>query len=185
MSDSKTCKKCQQQIDQLAQVCPHCKMPQSFWSHIKIILPFILAFGFLIVTVDVVSNWYYQKQDPLSQPCQQTTTETFSIETKQHALQIKSSEVSFIEGEQRNQIVVLGLLENSSEKTWKSLSFEVRFFDENDVMIDAFSSIEYYLAVTPNSESSFRLIELAAKPLGSYHHHQVKITDASVVSDSY
>ena len=35
MSDTKFCKRCLQETNQVAQICPHCKMPMSFAAHFK------------------------------------------------------------------------------------------------------------------------------------------------------
>ena len=185
MSDTKFCKKCQQEINQAAQICPHCKMPQSFVGHLKLYVPFVIAFGFIILLINVVTNWYGQTDKPKQQDCSQANTPVAQFSAQQNELLIQSSEFSFVELENSNQVAVMGLIANNSDTTWGSVKFEVRFFDADGNMIDAFNSMEYELAIQANTESSFRLIELAAKDIESYATHQIRITDAHVVSEYY
>ena len=43
----------------------------------------------------------------------------------------------------------------------------------------------YDMAIHPGTEASFRLVDIAAKPMESNISHQVKIQDAHVVSEYY
>ena len=169
MADTKPCKTCAEEIRAAAKVCPHCRQGQSiFYSR----SPLVAAplYGLLFIVIIGILMPDRTLMDP---------GEKFS----DHADEIVVRDSSFEFDDCTNckgslQLTTVGMLDNTGEHAWKTLHFEVQYYDEAGEMIDAISSKEYSMVLPAAGETAFRVKAAAAKPRDQYASHRVIVKHA-------
>lgn len=173
MSDTKPCKTCAEQIQAAAKVCPHCRQGQSIlYRRSRLAAALLYGLMFFVILSALMPDW-----------------DTFPAgeDFRDHSGEIVVRDSSFEFGDCGTcngalQITTVGMLDNTGERTWKELQFEVQYYDEAGELIDAISSREYSMVLPAGGETAFRVKAAAAKPREQYASHRVIVKHAEDVN---
>ncbi|HSC69057.1 MAG TPA: hypothetical protein VLC79_15295 [Cellvibrio sp.] len=177
MTTDAVCKNCCSSINREAKICPFCLTPQSVTASLKRFLPALMVFVVIFIALKFLSG-----------PGRPDFKPPVPFSAHKNELLIESSELSFSEcGECKSTFntVTIGMIKNNTPYGWEDFKLEVRFYNAEGKLIDSVSETSYGLAVQPNSEVSFRVMERAAKATAEYVTHKVIINDAQQISDYY
>lgn len=168
MEDMKECPVCCEQINFKAKKCPRCQAWQSKWrfdqsnlKHQFVFITFLLIlFGSLYAAFieDILSPGDFADSKSL-----------INISNTSFNYSIKDCGAS---------ISVIGTINSDSDKTWKDVYFEVRFFNKKNELIDSISENKYDLIILPKDKTTFKISGAADKQQSSYDHHKVIIKTA-------
>jgi hypothetical protein len=169
MTETKTCKACAEDIRSAAKVCPHCRQSQwlLFSRSPLIAIPLSVLLFFGILTLMTPNRAVFKP----------------GAKFQDHAGEIAVRESSFgfddcATCKSALQVTTVGMLDNTGERSWKELQFEVRYLDAAGQLIDTVSSREYSMVVPAGGETAFRVKAAAAKPKDAYASHRVIVKHA-------
>lgn len=173
MPDTRTCKACAEEIRAAARICPHCRQNQwllfSRSPLIAIPLSVLLFLGVLVAGLAMLS------------PNKAMFTPGARFQDHAGDLAVRDSSFEFADcGTCKGalQVTTVGMLDNTGERGWKELHFEVRYFDAQGELIDTVSSWEYAMVVPAGGEAAFRVKAAAAVPKDAYASHEVIVKHA-------
>lgn len=164
------CPFCAESVFTIARVCPHCRQWLT-WRSLRHPGVSMLIGGIpALVAVVVLGSFFARSIETLFRP------RPFYSEVP-GALEVLQSQFNWVETEKGPRLYVTGILTNHSTIGWKDVEFECRFFDANQVMVDA----EYrpgWVTVEAGDDSAFRLVVEPARSREDYHSVQVSVTTA-------
>ncbi|MHC4543571.1 MAG: FxLYD domain-containing protein [Planctomycetota bacterium] len=164
---SKTCKMCYKEMDSRAKKCPYCQHWQSKFSKIVwhpafavfLIMGFIVVFGVIFESLFV-----FDKGEDFAPYRNQIT--------------IRKSELKFGETSHGPTVVVMGEIKNNSNLSWKDVQLEVRFYDNNNKLIDTDQKNKYSFVIPANDISTFKVSIPREFPEEQYANCKVRILSA-------
>lgn len=164
---SKTCKMCYKEIDSRAKKCPYCQHWQSKISmtvrHPAFAL--FLTMGFIVVFgVIFESLFVFDKGEDFA--------------TYRNQITISKSKLKFGETSHGPTVVVIGEMKNNSNLSWKDVQLEVRFYDNNNKLIDTDQKNKYSFEVPANDISTFKVSIPREFPEAQYASCKVRILSA-------
>ncbi|MBU1043073.1 MAG: hypothetical protein KJ915_01590 [Candidatus Omnitrophica bacterium] len=167
----KVCKTCYSEIHDDAKKCPHCHACQTKLSvHNPLFGVFCLLILYVLGAV-IYSTMFGKMFDK---------GEAFT--DYKDCLSITESEFKFGErsctDHNHKTIVVLGKLKNNSPVTWNDVSFEVKFFNKENKLIDGNQAGQYRLVAPANDEVIIKVSMDREFPQEEYVTHKIRIVSA-------
>ena len=168
-SETKHCSVCGELIPAFATKCSHCneyqsKLQRAFRNPVVLIpimlIPFI--FFFFLFRYDI--NSHYSSYDKFT-----TYESSFSV----HA-----QNIAFGSNTKGSYVILLGSIKNDSDLIWEHPTFEVKYFNTDNELIDADTQCSYELVLYPGKEVTFRLRSFADLPQSQYSRAEICIISA-------
>lgn len=163
---SKTCKMCYQEMDSRAKKCPYCHHWQNKISMI-VWHPAFAAFLIMIpscIFVGLIFESMFDKGEDFT--------------TYRTQIAISESELKFGKTVRGPTVVAMGIMTNKSSLSWKDVQLEVRFYDNNNKLIDTDQKNKYSFVVPANDISTFKVSIPREFPEEQYASCKVRILSA-------
>lgn len=171
------CPFCAESVSTAARVCPHCRQWLT-WRSLRHPGVSMLVGGILaLVAVVVLGGLFARSIEALFQP------RPFYSEVA-GALEVLQSHLNWVETEKGPRLYVTGILTNHSPFGWKNVEFECRFFDVNQVMVDAEHRVGWF-TIEAGDETAFRVVVEPARPQVNYHSVQVTVVTARNIHSTF
>lgn len=158
---TKVCPLCAETIKAAAKICPHCRKKQAPGIYISpydmvAILSFVAFLLFaVLLTLSLNGRRFSPNRDRIDV-------------LKSHA-EIQRTQYS-------TNLLVVGILTNSSDFSWTVQEFEVRFIDSKGVVLADNGDDD--VKVLPHADHAFRFYLYGHKALPKYDLLQVRVTSA-------
>lgn len=141
-AETKVCPMCAETIKAAAKVCPHCRKIQMRWLFITrydwlVLAAVALFIGTLFLFIKLVSGGR-------------------SFSSSRDKITVLDSQLAVDAGIGYTNVVVSGVLTNSSDYAWQLGEFEVRFLDGSGKIVDVRKGFDRF-TVLPRSDHSFHL----------------------------
>lgn len=167
---SRTCPFCAEPIKSAAKLCPRCRQwltirslrnpAVSAWLVGVPMIAIMIVLGIAgLGALDRISN---PKPNYMASP---------------HALRVVGSRMNWAQTKNGIRIYLTGILTNQSGASWKDVEFECRFYDANEVMVDAAHS-HGYLTIQPNDDTAFRVVVIPGGATNDYTSYKLSVTTA-------
>lgn len=166
---SKICKMCYKEIDSRAKKCPFCQHWQNKFSMVVwhpafavflIMIPYLVVFIF----AGVMFESMFDKGEDFTPYRNQIT--------------INKTELKFGETSYGPTVVVMGEIKNNSNLSWKDVQLEVRFYGNNEKLVDTDQKNKYSFVVPANDISTFKVSIPREFPEVQYTSFKVRILSA-------
>jgi hypothetical protein len=163
---TKICPLCAETIKAKAKVCPYCRRPQRRFIFIS--EPDAQAIGALVLFIASMwfACWFFLSDREYS--------------PSRHKITVLSAQFGVETTSNHTNVIVFGVLTNSSDYAWRLTQFEVRFLDVDGKTVDVGNGGNEYtdLIVQPHGECSFHVSLCPMKSIPTHSGYKVVVTDA-------
>lgn len=166
---SKTCKICYKEIDSRAKKCPYCQ----HWQYKFSMVVFHPAFAVFFVTIPFVAVFIF-----MGTTFKDMVDKGEDFTPYRNQIAISEPELKFGETSCGPTVVAMGIMTNKSSLSWKDVQLEVRFYDNNNKLIDTGQKNKYSFVVPANDISTFKVSIPREFPEEQYGSCKVRILSA-------
>ena len=164
----KTCKICCMEIPQQARKCPYCHHFQNRWSMVMFHPAFALLFASLPLAAMLTA--FAMIFD---------TGENY--ETYKNQIIIADTRIAFGDTKSSATVAVIGTIKNTSQVSWKDITFHADFLDAADKRVDVGEREDYTFRLPAGQTSSFKLSFRREFPETNYVKTVVRVVGAKDV----
>ncbi len=160
----KPCQMCTEPIAEAARKCPHCHSLQSrfrWMSDTRDPRHTLVALGITALLFMPIVFLLTRLTDRNPSPA---------------GLRIISSRLSPVAERDRDYVVILGTIENTSQRRMRNLHFQVDCFSHDGTLVDTYAKEDYDLVIAAHGRTNFRLLFPAAAAPSEYQRHVVTVT---------
>ena len=140
----KECKMCFKEIDKRAKKCPYCQHWQSKFQSFTRNPAFSII---IVICIMVFSSWFFNSQ----------FTPKNNFDTYKNQVEITKSNIDFGNSSCGETVTIIGNIKNNSAIDWKSLNFEVVYYDKENNITDTEQIEKFSFTLPANKEVPFKL----------------------------
>jgi len=159
---TKVCPLCAETIKAAAKVCPHCRKIQKRWFFItRYDLLALATVAIFIGAICLLNKMFFEGR---------------SFSSSRNKIKVLNSQLSAQRMSDSTNVVVTGILTNSSDYSWRIGQFELRFLDASGKVIDADKQSDSDgFTVLPHSDHSFRLVLYSLSSIPEHASYKLSI----------
>jgi hypothetical protein len=162
----KTCRYCTQQIKVPAKVCPYCRQWVSLFS-----------FRNLSVLAAITYLWMFVLMLTLVVLVARLTNSGIDFAPYRSQISVVDSHMYFETNRNLVGVYVITVITNQTDKEWKEIHFDARFFDKTGTLIDVGRG-GYYDFLYPKTDGAFRIDANMLCPATNYASYKIYIGSA-------
>jgi hypothetical protein len=160
---TKVCPHCAETIKAAAKVCPHCHKIQKRWLFITGYDLLVLAMGLLFIGTVF---WFIKM-----------SSNGRSFSSSREKIEVLNSQLAIDDSHDHTNVIVSGVLTNSSDYEWEMRSFEVRYLNSSGKIVDVDLASDWF-TVLPHSDHSFHLTLWSRKSIPEHASYKVFVRSA-------
>jgi len=164
--NKKMCPYCAESIPARAKLCPRCRQWLSYRSFRNPVFTFCLVILPLIYFWILMANWFGRVTNP----------RPFYSELPA-SLHVLESRMNWAETSDGLRVFVTGTITNESKVAWKSVEFDLRFYDQRGRLIDAATQHGAF-TIGPGNDSAFRVYIKPLLSSNEYNSFKISVGDA-------
>jgi hypothetical protein len=163
---SRICKMCYKEIDNRAKKCPYCQHLQNKISMVV----FHPVFGVFFVLIPMLLVFIFT-----GLMFKRILDQGEDFTPYRNQIAISESELKFGHTARGPTVVVMGKMTNNSSLSWKDVNLEVRFYDNDNKLVDTDQKNKYSFVVPANDVSTFKVSIPREFPEEQYASCKVRI----------
>lgn len=179
MSERKECPICFSSIDKRAARCPHCQKPQNkyyrIFSHPGVVSAYGMVFYLLLLILlgSMLGEFTEDTSEPYAEHRQSISAFDTTIQFGEEQVYKEGNRITV------PTVIIIGYIENNSPFTWGNPVLEVRFYDDEEQLIDTSQGQQYSLILPERDVCAFKIAYERLLPEDRYKKVSVKIVHAN------
>jgi hypothetical protein len=163
----KTCRYCAQQVKSAAKICPHCRQ----WLA-------LLSFRNISVMTAIMLVWMFILEVGLFVLVDRLTNRGIDFAPYRGRISVVQSRMCCCTNlENQPEISVVAVITNQTDKEWKEIEFDARYFDKAGKFIDLGRG-EYNDTLYPKTDGAIRINATMLFPATNYDSYKIYIGSA-------